>query len=142
MHVSETIPLTDNNFLIYAAQHYNNPYCYSNDEFYEDIQRIENLKKLFKRLRNGILQNKQEDKLHKLIRILLNNVITFNNVFEIRAVPRLLFFKIPEYHSELKTILTFLNIMPDRLFNLGEVEIIHSSDIPVHSILADYLRKI
>lgn len=136
------MPLTAKNFNLYAAQHYINPQCFSDDEFVEDLQRIENLKKLFKRFSNGIEQNKEPEKIAKLIRILLNNVIVFNNVFETPAAIRMLFFKIPEYHSEIKTILTFLDIMPDHVRNVGESTVLYNSDISVHPRLADFLRKV
>lgn len=135
-------PLSNKNFTLYAAKHYVNPQCFSDEEFLEDVQRIENLKKLFKRFSNGVAQEKNPEKLYKLIRILLNNVIIFNNVFASPAAVRMLFFKIPEYRSELKTILTFISLMPDYLNNLGEEEAINNSDIPIHAVLADYLRKL
>lgn len=136
------MPLSARNFNLYAAQHYVNPQCFSDDEFSEDLQRIENLKKLFKRFSNGIQQDKEPEKIAKLIRILLNNVIIFNNVFETSAAIRMLFFKIPEYRSEIKTILTFLNIMPDHVRNIGEEVVLYNSDMSIHPTLAEYLRKV
>lgn len=136
------MPLSARNFNLYAAQHYVNPQCFSDEEFQEDLQRIENLKKLFKRFSNGIQQDKDPVKVSKLIRILLNNVIVFNNVFETPAAIRMLFYKIPEYRCEIKTILTFLDIMPEAIRNIGELDVIYNSDMAVHAKLAEYLRKV
>ncbi len=136
------VPLTNKNFMIYAATHYINHQCFSDEEFIEDLQRIENLKKLFKRFSNGILLDKDPDKIAKLIRILLNNVIIFNNVFEVPAAIRMLFFKMPEYRSEIKTILTFLDIMPESLRYIGDDAILYNSDMHINTNLAEYLRKV
>ena len=136
------VPLSNKNFTLHAATHYNNPQCFSDEEFQEDLQRIENLKKLFKRFSNGISQDKDPGKIAKLIRILLNNVIIFNNVFETPAAIRMLFFKIPEYRPEIKTILTFLDIMPDTINNIGDEVILYNTDMNINLKLAEYLRKV
>jgi hypothetical protein len=138
----DDIELTTKNFILYAAQNYSNPHCVSDEEFYEDLQRLENLKKLFKRFKNATTQNKQYAKTQKLVRIILNNIIIFNNVFEHPASIKLLFYKVPDYHSELKTILTFLNLMPEIVFKNYQGTILYNSDIAVHTGLAQILRKI
>ena len=38
--LSEKVEVTEENYLIVAAKHYNNPQCSSTDEFYADLDRI------------------------------------------------------------------------------------------------------
>jgi len=41
--------IDDNNFLLYAAKHYDNPNCTDVLEFQEDLNRIKYIKRLFKK---------------------------------------------------------------------------------------------
>ena len=40
-------PLDDDNFILYAAHSYDNPACESEEEFYEDLNRVKYIKRLF-----------------------------------------------------------------------------------------------
>ena len=41
--------LNDNNFTLFASNHYNNPQCVDVEEFYEDLNRFKYLKRLLGR---------------------------------------------------------------------------------------------
>jgi hypothetical protein len=121
--------LTENNFLIYAMHHYDNPQCHSVAEFEEDLKRFLYLKKLFTRYKqNGELRE----------RLILNHIIVLYNVFG-DAATSLLFYKLEEkYWQTLITFLVYLNRMPDSLpiFN------INLSDISLDEEVIKALRTI
>ena len=120
--------LDDDNFLLFAAKHYNNPQCKSMDEFYEDLNRIKYIKRLLKKYRKtGILRE----------RLLLNHIIILQNIFGPICCCRILFYKIEEeLHSDLKTFLVFLNYLPD---NLPEIEV---DNIPLDNKIITTLRNL
>jgi hypothetical protein len=41
--------LTQDNFLLFAMKHYENPSCMGVDEFFEDLERIKYIKRLLKK---------------------------------------------------------------------------------------------
>lgn len=101
-------PLTKDNYLLYAAKYYDNPESTGIEEFKEDLARLVYIKRLISRYYNG-----GELKL----RLLLNHIIIFYNVFGIDAATRLLFFGInKKYYSILKTFLIFLNYINEDTF--------------------------
>ena len=77
--------LNDDNFFLYAASHYENVNCFDTNEFYEDLNRLKYLKRLFSRYY-------MKDELKE--RLILNHLITLYNVFDFRAITRILFFKV------------------------------------------------
>jgi len=92
--------LDDDNFVMYAIQHYDNPQCRGLDEFYEDISRVVYLRRLFKKyLVSGVLKE----------RLILNHLITIYNIFGMEASTRILFMKLDkDQYSVLKTFLVYL----------------------------------
>jgi hypothetical protein len=97
--------LTEENFILFASKHYNNPQCTSLEEFYEDLFRFKHLKKLLKRyLINDDLRE----------RLILNHLIVIYNIFGIKAANRMIFFKFEKrYWPALKTFLIFLNYLEE-----------------------------
>ena len=96
--------LNDNNYLLFAIKHYDNPQAVTEDDFYDDLKRIKYIKRLLKRYRNT-----GELKSH----LILNHFIVLYNIFGEAATP-MLFHKIePELWSVMKTFVLFLNKLPD-----------------------------
>ena len=120
--------------MLYAAANYTNT-VYDTEEFYDDLNRFKYLKRLFSRY-----QEKGELK----ERLILNHIITLYNVFNAEAVTRMLFYKTEERHySVLKTLLLFLQYMPERVMSLEwEGNHIRNDMIPIDQNLALVLRKI
>jgi len=121
--------LTDNNFILYAMHHYDNPQCHSVQEFEEDIKRFLYLKKLLSRYKNsGELRE----------RLILNHIIVIYNVFG-EASTRMLFHKIDENCWDvLITFLVYLERMPEVIAEYGIV----LSDITLDNTIIQTLRKI
>ena len=96
--------LNDDNFLMFAMRHYDNPQCKNIEEFHEDMNRIKYLKRLFRKYKtSGVLRE----------RLILNHIILLNNVFGNEACSRILFFKVcPKLHPYLKSFLDYLQILP------------------------------
>ena len=96
--------LNDDNYVIFAIKHYENPLSSTMEEFEEDLKRFKYIKRLLKKyVVSGELK-------HYLI---LNHMIICFNVFGEGAIP-LLFYKIDkEYWSLIKTFLVFLDRIPE-----------------------------
>jgi hypothetical protein len=111
--VMDVHKINDDNFLMYAMKHYDNPQCKNIEEFHEDMNRIKYLKRLFRKYKtSGVLRE----------RLILNHLIIFTNVFGIEAASRLLFSRIEEdLHIYLKTFLIYLNSLPE---NIPEADLI------------------
>ena len=96
--------LNDDNYVLFAIKHYENPHAATMEDFEEDLKRFKYIKRLLKKyVVSGELK-------HHLI---LNHMIICFNVFGEGAIP-LFFYKIDkEYWSLIKTFLQFLNKIPD-----------------------------
>ena len=94
--------ITDENVVMFAIRHYDNPHCESEKEFYDDMKRFKYVKRLLRKYdETGILKE----------RLLLNHIIILNNLFGPDACATLLLFKIRnQYWGTLKAFLLFLNI--------------------------------
>ena len=96
--------LNEENHLLFAIKHYENPRAATMEDFEEDLKRFKYIKRLLKKY---VVQGELK---HHLI---LNHLIICFNVFNEGTIP-LLFFKIDkEYWSVLKTFLLFLNRIPE-----------------------------
>jgi hypothetical protein len=108
--------LTEENFLLVAMHHYDNPQCVNLEEFEEDLKRFMYLKKLFQRY-------KENNDLKE--RLIINHIIVLHNLFGI-GTTEMLFFKIDkEFWNVLTTFLVYLERMPNEVpeFNLSLTEI-------------------
>ena len=96
--------LTHETIDIFALRQYDNRGA-SKEEFEDDLKRFKYLKRLFRKY-----DTSKEFK----SRLIINHIIILANVFGVDAATTLLFFKIDNQHwSILKTILIFLNYMPE-----------------------------
>jgi hypothetical protein len=125
--------LNNDNIILYAIKHYDNPACRGVHEFNEDLDRIKYIKRLFKRYQTkGVLKE----------RLILNHIIILYNVFGVEAATRILFFRLePDLWPILKTFLVFLSFMPERVLGIDGTDII-SSDITLDTRLIAVLRSI
>lgn len=121
--------LTNENYIMYAMKNYSNPSCVGIEEFYEDMNRLKYLKKLFQGyLSTGVLKE----------RLILNHIIILQNVLGVECSSRILFFKLPpSVHPSLKTFLVFLNTLPKNSIQEADLSI-----IPLDSTVVEILRKI
>jgi hypothetical protein len=125
--------ITEGNFLLYAAHHYLNP-CVDEIEFQDDLNRIRNLKRLFKRY---------EDTGELKERLILNHLVILYNVFEREAITKMLCFKLFDQLSYLKPFLVLLNYWPERVDGISKDNLtIMSSDILMDTEIVKNLRKI
>ena len=105
--------ITNENVMMFAIKHYDNPQCEGEREFYDDMKRFKYIKRLLRKHKDtGVLKE----------RLLLNHIIVLNNLFGAEACVTLLLFKIQrEYWETLKSFLLFLNmIREDELNNVRE----------------------
>ena len=124
----DEVRICDEDFLVFALEHYENPQCGSLGEFYEDLDRIKYLKRLMNRTEGD---NGQKN------RLVLNHIIILTNVFGVRIANRILFFRMEEkYHKYLKTYLHFLNML------VAEIPEANLALIEMDGMLLEELRKI
>lgn len=124
-----TEKLTENNFLLFAMHHYDNPQCHSVVEFEEDMKRFLYLKKLFTRY-------SQNEELRE--RLILNHIIVLYNIFG-DAATTMLFYKLEEkYWRSLVTFLVYLDRMPEQISQYG----ISLSEVELDETVIKALRKI
>jgi hypothetical protein len=96
--------LNEENFLLFAIKHYENPQAVTKDDFDKDLNHFRYIKRLLKRYNAS-----GELKLH----LLINHFIILYNIFGNAATP-MLFFKLErELWSYIKTFVVFLNRLPD-----------------------------
>lgn len=125
--------LNEDNFVLYAMKHYDNPSCKGMNEFLDDLKRFKYLKRL---LRKYSVNNDLKE------RLILNHIIVIYNLFGYDAATKMLFYKIEKkYWSQLKTFLVFLNYMPLKLIVSKGIEI-QDSEIPLDENIIEILRKI
>ena len=95
-HLSEEV------FVRYAMNAYQNPACYDVKEFEEDLKRFQYLRKLF-------LKYKKFGDLKE--RLILNHIIVLYNIFGYKA-SNMLYMKLEGYHQYLKPFTDYLNYTP------------------------------
>ena len=126
--------LTDDNFNLYAAKHYNNPQCFDVEEFEEDLKRFKYIKRLLnKYIEYGDLRE----------RLILNHIISLNNVFDPSITAKMLFVKLAGYESYLVPFLSMLGSLPPVIYGIGKHDrAVKATDIHVDSVIEDRLNTI
>lgn len=125
--------LTHDNFLLYCAQHYDNPQCVNTSEFIEDVNRIKYIKKLITRY---CLTGELKDHL------ILNHITVLYNVFGAVHTPRILYLKMCDDFKYIKPFLVLLSICPDKLYNINNQKMIDLDQIEMDPEIVRVLRKI
>ena len=96
--------LNEDNFLLFAIKHYENPQAVTKDDFDRDLNHFKYIKRLLKRYKNS-----GQLKTH----LLLNHFIILYNIFGEATTP-MLFFKIErELWSAMKSFIVFLGRFPE-----------------------------
>lgn len=110
--------LTEDNFVLYAMKHYDNPSCKGLTEFKDDLKRFSYLKKLFKKYKPGSIAKE---------RLILNHIVVLNNLFGTACI-NMLFFKVEEINwPQLKSFLLFLNLMPPDNLSIEQDQLVLES---------------
>ena len=121
--------LTENNFLQFALNNYDNPSCATLEEFEDDLKKFLYLNKLLQRY------TKNKDLRERLI---LNHIIVIYNLWG-DAATDMLFHKVDEEHwSALIVFLTFLGRLP--VFIPGTT--IRSTSLEHDEKIVEILREI
>lgn len=125
--------VNEDNFVLFAAKHYNNPQCYDTEEFYDDLKRFKYIKRLFNRFeQTGDLKE----------RLILNHILILYNMFG-DAATLMLFVKLKGHYTLLKPFLVLINRMPDRILGVETRDnIVYNSDIAMNPEIISALRKI
>ena len=96
--------LNEDNFLLFAIKHYENPQAVTKEDFDSDLNHFKYIKRLLKRYKNS-----GQLKTH----LLLNHFIILYNIFGEATTP-MLFFKIErELWSAMKSFIVFLGRFPE-----------------------------
>ena len=96
--------LNEDNFLLFAIKHYENPQAVTKEDFDRDLNHFKYIKRLLKRYKNtGQLKT----------HLLLNHFIILYNIFGEATTP-MLFFKIEnDLWSTIKSFIIFLGRLPE-----------------------------
>lgn len=125
--------LTDENYLIFCAKHYNQTVRYSTDDFYEDLKRVRYIKKLLTRFQQtGELKE----------RLILNHIIILNNSFGPTITAKILFFKLSKQRPLIKPFLLYLSILPERIYNVGSEDMVDTRRVLTDVYIEEILRKL
>lgn len=125
--------LTDHNFLLFCAQHYDNSRYISTEEFVEDLNRVKYIKKLITRyVENGDLKE----------RLILNHIIVLYNCFGPDILCKILYLKLRTQMKYVKPFLILLNILPDKIYNVDDEPVIDTNLIEMDQTIVDKLRKV
>lgn len=126
--------VSDENFMLYAARHYDNPFCTTEKEFHEDLNRIKLIHKMFRRYDNDKIINE---------RLILNHLRLLYNVFDHPHLTRMLAFRFYNHLHYLKPFLILLGYWPEKITNVGGPNMnIIGSDISMDIKLVESLRRI
>jgi hypothetical protein len=125
--------LNDNNFLLFCAKHYDNSRYISTEEFTEDLNRIKYIKKLITRYTDG--GDLKE-------RLILNHIIILNNCFGAEVLCKILFLKLKPQMKYIKPFLILLNVLPEKIYNVGADSVIETDLIEMDQLIVDKLRNL
>ena len=96
--------LNEDNFLLFAIKHYENPQAVTKEDFERDLNHFKYIKRLLKRYKKS-----GDLKTH----LILNHFIILYNIFGEATTP-MLFFKIEkDLWSSVKSFIIFLNRFPE-----------------------------
>lgn len=123
--------LTNENFILFCAAHYDNYQYHSTEEFLEDLNRIKYIKKL-------ITRYLEKEELKE--RLILNHIIILNNCFGPEITSKILYLKAKEQMVYIKPFLILLNILPEKLYNIENEYIIDTNLIEMDSNIIRILR--
>ena len=125
--------IDESNFILFAAQCYDNPQCMDEAEFFDDLKRFKYLKRLFNKYKEG-------GELKE--RLVLNHLIVLYNLFNDGAT-RMLFFKLKNYQDILKPFLVLINRLPEEVNGIGIMgDTIITNDIEEDLHVVDLLKSI
>ena len=117
-------PLDNDNYVMFAMKHYDNPQCADISEFEDDLNRTKYLKRLFKKYENSRVLKE---------RLILNHIIVLCNLFGVDNTLRMLEFKLEkEFWPTLKTCLLYL----------GYVDEEWKTEIPLDEEVTKRMREI
>ena len=96
--------LNEDNYMMFAIKHYENPQAITQEDFYDDMKRFKWIKRLLNKYKNSGDLN---------VHLLLNHFIILYNIFGEATTP-LLFFRIDrDLWNILKTFLVYLQRIPE-----------------------------
>lgn len=126
--------LTEENFILYCASHYFNNSTYaSTEDFVEDLNRLKYIKKLVTRyVEYGELKE----------RLILNHIIILNNCFGAESCCKILYFKLKDQMKYIKPFLILLQILPEKMYNIGDEFVIDTDLIEMDATIVQKLRKV
>lgn len=123
--------LNEKNVLLYAARNYINVNCTGTAEFYEDYKRLIYLKRIF------IKYQKTSEIREKLV---YNHLVVLYNVFNEKALTRILFVKLHDHLHILKPFLILLNKLPETITLINNDQV-YTSDIIMDINIIRKLRE-
>lgn len=117
--MNDGVVLTNKNFYLFAAKNYDMSQCVDSAEFLDDLKRIKYIKKLI----TSFCQGKELK-----TRLILNHLVVLNNMFDTKALIRMLILRMEKNLAEIVPFMMYLNICPNSIdgIRLDEVRLNNS----------------
>jgi hypothetical protein len=96
--------LTEDNYILFAIKHYDNPQSSTREDFYEDLRRFRLIKKLLKKYIS-------DEKINA--KLLINHFLILYNIFGEATTPMLFYNMDLDYWPLLKTTIVYLGRFPE-----------------------------
>ena len=122
--------LTEDTFILYAMNCYDNPSCHDISEFEEDIKRFQYLRKLFNRYKQFGYRRE---------RLILNHLIVLYNLFGYNTT-NMLYLKLEGFHEYLKPFIDYLNYTAELVEYDGKI--VHSDRLRSDPLIENALKKL
>jgi hypothetical protein len=126
--------VSNENFILYAAQNYINSENVTELDFQDDIDKIKLIQKICVKYDKNKVIN---------VRLLLNHLRLLYNVFHHEGLTRMLALKLKDHLHVIKPFLMLLGYWPDSIDRIGSIDTtIRDDDIGLDSYIVEELRKI
>jgi hypothetical protein len=125
--------LTEDNFVLFCATHYKDIAFADDEDFNEDLNRIKYIKKLITRY----VDNKKLKE-----RLILNHIIILNNCLGPEILCKVLYLKLKPYMEYIKPFLVLLDLAQEKIYNVGNENIIDLRLIKMNEDVVSKLREI
>lgn len=125
--------LNNDNFMLYCAKHYDGRYAATTEDFEQDVATVKYIKRLI-----TLYQTEGELK----TRLIMNHIITMNNVFGPEATVKILYLRIKQDFHCIKPFLVAISILPEKVRGVSGEAQIDMDEVPMDPKIVEELRKL
>jgi len=124
--------LTDENFIIFCSKAYDDSSALSDEEFFDDLSRLKNIRKLLNRYKTTGEINE---------RLILNHLIILSNVFSRDILVKIVWLKLYDFLPIIKPFMIALGLLPVVVYKVNGKDYL-TDDVEMDESIIKILRKI